>query len=382
MNCENCFKKEEGKIDWTDFKLAVPLTVIFIVLFYFLQKLEVVNLADTTKVNYGTALVIGLMASVSSCLAVVGGLVLSLSASFAKAGDKIRPQVLFHLGRLVSFFILGGVIGWLGSAFQLSANGTFIVSFTVAVVLIILGLNLLDIFPWAKKLQLTLPVSFINKIETVKSLNHSLTPILVGVITFFLPCGFTQSMQIYTLSTGSFWTGAFTMLVFALGTLPVLLILSFSSVGIYNKTWSGVFFKTAGLLVIFFGLFNLTNSLKTVGFDFSRPAPITISTSTSNIKVITSDNVYLENGIQIVELKARGGYSPRQSVAQAGLPTIIRFETAGTFDCSASVRIPSKNISLFLKQNGKTDVSIGTSSVGLFRGSCGMGMYPFEIDFR
>lgn len=250
---------------WSDFKIAVPVALAFIALFILLQKLDIINLVTSTDVSYGTAFIIGLIASVSSCMAVVGGLVLSMSANFAKEGDKVRPQVLFHIGRIVSFFILGGVIGLLGSTFQISGTGTFILSLIVAIVLLILGLNLLDIFPWIKKIQPTLP-SFIGKrVHGVKDLNHTLTPLLVGVATFFLPCGFTQSMQIYALSTGSFWTGSLVMLFFALGTLPVLALLSFSSLGIHKKAQNGVFFKTAGLIVIFFGLFNLLNSLVIIG---------------------------------------------------------------------------------------------------------------------
>jgi sulfite exporter TauE/SafE len=96
-------------------------------------------------------------------------------------------------------------------------------------------------------------------------MNHILTPLLVGVATFFLPCGFTQSMQIYTLTTGSFMTGALIMFTFALGTLPVLALLSFSSLSIHKKAQSGIFFKSVGLIVIFFGIFNLINSLVAIG---------------------------------------------------------------------------------------------------------------------
>lgn len=258
-------ERQKHSVKWKDFKVAIPVALGFIGLFIILQKLGIVNLVTTSQVGYGTAFIIGLIASVSTCMAVVGGLVLSMSANFAKEGDKVRPQVLFHIGRLVSFFILGGVIGALGSAFQLGITGTFVLSLIVAIVLLILGINLLDVFPWTKKLQPTLP-SFIGKhVHGLKNVNHTLTPLLVGVVTFFLPCGFTQSMQIYTLTTGSFLTGAMIMFAFALGTLPVLALLSFSSLGIHKKAQSGVFFKTAGLVVIFFGIFNLINSLVILG---------------------------------------------------------------------------------------------------------------------
>lgn len=258
-------EKQRHSVQWQDFTLAIPIAGAFIALFIVLQKLGIVNLVTTSNVTYGTAFVIGLIASVSTCMAVVGGLVLSMSANFAKEGDKIKPQLFFHVGRLVSFFVLGGAIGALGSAFQLGATGTFLLSFVVAIILLILGINLLDVFPWVKKLQPTLP-SFIGRhVNELKGVNHTLTPVLLGVATFFLPCGFTQSMQIYSLTTGSFWTGALTMSAFALGTLPVLALLSFSSLSIHTKARSGVFFKTAGLVVIFFGIFNLINSLVAAG---------------------------------------------------------------------------------------------------------------------
>ena len=253
-------------MQWSDFRIAVPVALGFVALFIVLQKLGVVNLITASEVNYGTAFVIGLVASVSTCMAVVGGLVLSMSANFAKEGDKVRPQVLFHVGRLASFFLLGGAIGALGSAFQLDGTGTLILSFLVGIVMLILGVNLLDVFPWAKKLQPTMPAFIGKRAHGLKNMNHTLTPLAVGVATFFLPCGFTQAMQIHTLTTGSFWTGGLTMFVFALGTLPVLALLSFSSFSIHNKASSGIFFKTAGLVVIFFGLFNLINSMVAAGF--------------------------------------------------------------------------------------------------------------------
>lgn len=258
-------EKQNHLANWSDFKIAIPIALAFVAFFILLQKLDIVNLVTSSDVSYGTAFIIGLIASVSTCMAVVGGLVLSMSANFAKEGDKIKPQILFHIGRLVSFFILGGVIGALGSTFQLSGTGIFVLSLIVAFVLLVLGINLLDVFPFMKKFQLTMP-NFIGKYaHNLKNVNHTLTPVLVGIATFFLPCGFTQSMQIYTLTTGSFLTGSLIMFSFALGTLPVLSLLSFSSLSIHKKLQSGIFFKTAGLIIIFFGIFNLINALVAFG---------------------------------------------------------------------------------------------------------------------
>ena len=94
------------------------------------------------------------------------------------------------------------------------------------------------------------------------------------------------------------------------------------------------------------------------------------------------NNVSIANGKQIIEIYAKGGYYPRKSVAKAGIPTILRFNTRGTFDCSSSVRIASMNISKILPPTGSTDINMDNPKVGIFQGTCGMGMYSFEVDFR
>ncbi|OGZ20386.1 MAG: hypothetical protein A2494_02470 [Candidatus Lloydbacteria bacterium RIFOXYC12_FULL_46_25] len=258
------FEIKETK-EWDDFKIAIPVALLFAIAFVLLQKTGLVNLISGDGVSYGTAFMIGIVASLSTCMAVVGGLVLSMSATFAREGDKIRPQVLFHVGRLAAFFFLGGVIGSLGAVFQLSTVATFVLSVLIGVVMLVMGINLLGVFRGARRFQIGMP-QFISKHALgVSKLNHTLTPLLVGIVTFFLPCGFTQSMQLYTLGAGDFLSGGLTMFVFALGTLPVLSLVSFSSLAIHENKNAGVFFKTAGLIVIMFALFNLANSLAVIG---------------------------------------------------------------------------------------------------------------------
>lgn len=94
------------------------------------------------------------------------------------------------------------------------------------------------------------------------------------------------------------------------------------------------------------------------------------------------ENVAIVDGKQVIDLTAKGGYSPLQSVAKAGVPTVLRVSTKGTFDCSSAIRIPSMNISKNLPQSGSTDIDLGSPQLGTLQGTCGMGMYPFEIEFR
>lgn len=250
---------------WGEFAFAAPIAIAFFIAFIVLQKIGIVDLVHSTSITYSTALAIGAVASLSTCMAVVGGLVLSMSATYAQRGARMWSQGLFHIGRLVSFFIFGGVIGAVGSAFALDGNATFVLSFLIGLIMLVLGANLLDVFPWMGKLVPAMPKFLSRRAFAASRPGHVLMPLLAGALTFFLPCGFTQSMQIFTLTTGSFLTGGLTMLSFALGTLPVLALVSFGSFSIMRSANAGVFFKAAGLVVIMFALLNLLNSFVAIG---------------------------------------------------------------------------------------------------------------------
>jgi plastocyanin domain-containing protein len=112
-------------------------------------------------------------------------------------------------------------------------------------------------------------------------------------------------------------------------------------------------------------------------FWVSRDAEST-SPAVSNEPV---NNVSMVDGKQIIVITAKGGFSPANSVAKAGVPTVLRFTTKGTFDCSSSVRIPSLNVFKSLGTTGNTDIEISNPEVGVLNGTCGMGMYPFSVSF-
>lgn len=253
-------EKKETKKNWSEFQLAVPFALAFLFLFILLQKAGIVNLVNISKISFGTAFIIGVIASLSTCMAIVGGLVLSMSATFTKDGSGAVPITMFHIGRILSFLFFGGVIGLIGSAFQLGTKSTFFFSLLVGLVMLVMALNLLD-FHIAKQISPSMP-KFLSKYAlSLSKLNHSFTPFIVGVATFFLPCGFTQSMQLYSLTTGSFFSGAITMFSFALGTLPVLSLVSFGSLSMQKSLWAGIFFKISGIIVLFFAVLNILNSL-------------------------------------------------------------------------------------------------------------------------
>lgn len=250
-------EKKDNGIIWQ----ALPIGLALLALFFMVQKSGVLNFGLGGTVTPVTSFIIGLVASVSSCLAVVGGLVLSLSATVSQ--DKIsdvKPMMLFHGGRLISFAVLGGILGAIGSAIGISFTVTAILGIIASVVMILLGLNLVGLF---EKNMIALPsgvFSFFRKVE-----HKTIAPFLVGVGTFFLPCGFTQAMQVAALSSGSFVSGLLIMGAFALGTLPMLALLSFGSASFAQSKHAPLFFKSAGVLVIGLGVFALLAGLAGLG---------------------------------------------------------------------------------------------------------------------
>ena len=244
---------------------AIPIGLVFLVLFFMLQKSGLLNLGIGGKTTPTTSFIIGIIASLSSCLAIVGGLVLSLSAKVAQDDQgnpksTKKPFILFHVGRLVGFAVLGGVLGLVGKAIGINFIFSAILGLIASIVMILLGINLLGII---KKNKLTLPsgiFSFFRKVE-----HATLAPLLIGIGTFFLPCGFTQSMQVSALSSGSFTSGFLIMLAFALGTLPVLALLSFGSVSFAHSKHAPLFFKSAGVVVLGLGIFALLAGLAGLG---------------------------------------------------------------------------------------------------------------------
>lgn len=255
---KNVVENKNDDVIWK----AIPIGILFLVLFYLLQKSGILNLSLGSQTTPSTSFIIGIIASLSSCLAVVGGLVLSLSAKVAKDdnGSTKKPFVLFHLGRLFGFAILGGVLGFIGKEIGVSFMFSAILGLIASAIMILLGINLLGFF---EKSKITLPsniFSFFRKVE-----HATLAPIVVGIGTFFLPCGFTQAMQVAALSSGSFTSGLFIMFSFALGTLPVLALVSFSSVSFAHSKYAPLFFKSAGVVVVALALFNFINSLVVIG---------------------------------------------------------------------------------------------------------------------
>src|SRR5882757_5590650 len=104
--------------------------------------------------GYGLIFVIGVVASVSSCIAVTGGLLVAVAAKYNEAStaltpmQRMKPHIYFNAGRIISYTLLGGAIGALGSTFTMSAEASGILMILASVIMIVLGLQMLNLFPW------------------------------------------------------------------------------------------------------------------------------------------------------------------------------------------------------------------------------------------
>jgi len=249
--------KPENNVIWQ----ALPIGLGILMIFFLLQKSGVLNLGIDGQITPVTSFIIGLIASVSSCLAVVGGLVLSLSAQISQDNvSDTKTFTLFHAGRIVSFAVLGGVLGVVGGVIGINFTFTAILGILASVVMLLLGLNLVGVFT---KNNITLPSGLFNFFRKIE--HKTFAPLILGFATFFLPCGFTQSMQVVALSSGSFITGSLIMLAFALGTMPMLLLLSFGSASFAHSKYAPLFFKSAGVVVIGLGSFAFLAGLAGLG---------------------------------------------------------------------------------------------------------------------
>ena len=128
---------------------------LILTLLYFVAKtIGLFGLGTGITGNNGSllgVLLIGLTAGVSTCMALVGGLVLGASARFAEKhpkaspAEKFKPHLFFNLGRIFGFFILGAAIGSLGSILKLTPEVQGFLTMAAGIFMLLLGIQLTEI---------------------------------------------------------------------------------------------------------------------------------------------------------------------------------------------------------------------------------------------
>lgn len=367
-----------NKRDYEDLGIAF---MIVVVIYFIGNDLGLFNISLNSGRGYGSlgvVFLVGLTAGISTCMALVGGLVLASSARFVEMHpksstiQKFKPHLSFNAGRITSFFVLGGVIGYAGSFFQMSSTILGLLTVVVGGVMVIMGLQLTEIFPRLSGIQFTLPKgisrAFGIKEQSEKEYSHK-NSFILGASTFFLPCGFTQAMQLFAISSGSPLTGALTMGVFALGTAPGLLGIG-GLTSVIKGSFAKPFFKFAGLVVMFMAIFNISNGLNLSGIDVNAFINPKVNSTAGN-----DPNVTLENGVQIVRMtQTSSGYSPNSFTIKKGIAVKWIVTSEDAFTCAASI-VSSK---LGIRKNleaGENIIEFTPTETGQVRFTCSMGMY-------
>jgi sulfite exporter TauE/SafE/copper chaperone CopZ len=336
------------------------------------------------NMGYGLVFLIGLVASVSSCMAVTGGLLVALAARYNDANkqltgtERLQPHIYFNVGRIVSYTLFGGAIGAIGSAMTLSPEINGVLIFLASAVMIVLGLKMLNLFPSLGQFQPTMPKFLAHKIHDLASRGSKKGAFALGASTFFLPCGFTQSLQLYALSKGSITVGALTMLAFALGTLPALFSLSAIS-SFAQGSFQRYFVKVAGVAVVFLALVNIQYGFVLTGSDFSggtKSAPLSADMKQEKVSDAKVDEA------QIVNMKVVGlDYIPNRFTVKQGVPVEWRIDAKEADGCARVLLAPKLGIRKFLFADLPNTVTFTPQSAGEFSFNCGMGMMTPDSKF-
>jgi len=220
--------------------------------------------------------------------------------------------------------------------------------------MILLGLQMLGIF----SVPIKMPNFIAHKIFDAHKSKSA--PFLFGASTFFFPCGFTQALQLYVLSQGSFTTGALTMLLFSLGTLPSLL-----SIGALSSFAKGnvqkYFVKGAAVLVILLSFMSIKSGLALVGV-------LGVSSENTNVAQVVGSS-------QIVDMQVSGlDYYPNSFTVKKGVPVEWRVDGKGASGCAQILTAPSLGITRKLSKSEVTVISFTPQKTGKIKFTCGMGM--------
>ncbi|MBI5465688.1 MAG: sulfite exporter TauE/SafE family protein [Candidatus Kerfeldbacteria bacterium] len=327
---------------------------------------------------------LGLVAASSSCVAVSGGLLLSSAAKFnerylsSTLAGRLRPVWLFIIGRLLSYGLLGGLIGLIGQALTPSPLVTSIITIVAALYMFIMGLDMLHLAPvWLKRLSPRLPKRLSHRVLEAENHSHPLAPFFLGAGTFFLPCGFTQALQLYALTTGSFFISAWLLFGFALGTAPALFALGLVSGSLKGQIGS-FFFKVAGVTVVVLGLWNFQNGLTIAGY------PLELShlwSSRSQASSLDDPNVSFDGQQQVLRMTVEpNGYSPSRFVLRQGVPARWEIEASQAQGCISVLQAPKLGIKpVLLNRSQLNVVEFTPRQAGTFTFTCSMGMYRGQI---
>jgi len=355
-----------------DYKVMGILIVVAAVVMLGLKTSGFDMEAKLANASYAVLFIVGILTSIH-CVGMCGGIMLSqsLSSESKNKFEAMKPAVLYNLGRVLSYTILGGVVGALGSVFSLSIVAKAALQIVAGLFMIMMGFNMAG-FNLFRKFNIKLPYS------ACKIKNKSRAPFIVGLLNGFMPCGPLQTMQLFALGTGSAINGALAMFVFSIGTVPLMLTFGALS-GLLSKGYTKKILKTSGILIIILGVIMGNRGLALAGININ---PMTVLASShkallgggagdaSNGNAVKAT---MQDGVQVINMTAdNNGYTPNAFYVQKGIPVKWIIDGKELNSCNNAIVVPTLNIQQKIK-SGENTIEFTPDDKDI-NFSCWMGM--------
>ena len=377
--------------------LGVIFLAVAIAMIVFQPTSNSINLTADASVmsQLVVAFVTGITTGGLSCLAVQGGLLASSLAYqieqdySAQAKNKkaartnsAMPIALFLFAKLVAYTLMGALLGWLGSFLTLSPLTRAILMIAIGIFMVGNALRMFNVHPIFRYFSIEPPKFITRYIRRTAKGTDTATPIFLGLLTIFIPCGVTQAMMATALGTGSVLMGAALMFAFTLGTSPVFFVVAYLATELGAKL-EKFFMRFVAVVVLILGLVTLDGGLNLMGSPLSfQNLTRNLLPSENNSTTQAVSSLPAAEGEIVLEVQ-NSGYFPTTLKAPAGKELTLNLITDQTYSCARDFVIPSLDYYQLLPETGTTQVNIPAQEQGstLFF-TCSMGMYTGQIVFE
>lgn len=350
---------------------AAAIAVVLLIVYYFANEFKLTSWFQVSSGNltYATAFLLGLVASTSTCMATSGALFMTTVGKLRKDArsvtENIIPAVSFNIGRVLSYAVFGFMVGLIGNTLISGLNLGIYMNIIIAVLMLGIGLDMLNLIPLSSVSNLSFAKKIYAYLEDRLVRSPRKTSFILGAITYLLPCGFTQSVQVYALGLANPVSSSLMMTSFALGTVPVLMLFGFTSSMLQSNIYKQIA-KVVAVVIVLIGLNYVGNTLALYGITFKMP---TIAQQTAD------PNVVVRDGYQVATMNAGvSGYYPNTFTVKQGVPVRWIVNGQNVYGCQGELVAPKIAVQKVLKV-GENVIEFIPEEKGLIAFSCAMGMF-------
>jgi len=329
------------------------------------------------QINIFSIILAGITTGGLTCFAVQGGLLTSVIAQSKNENQNSKsdllPTLAFISSKIFIYTIFGIFLGLFGSFFSISPILQGWIQLIIAIYMIGIALQLLNVHPIFRYFILQPPHSlqkFVRKIA--KGRDNLATPALLGLMTIFIPCGTTLAMEALAISTGNPLSGAIVMLVYTISSSWIFFAAGYTASKL-NQKLQAYFYKITAAVLVVLGLVSLNGGLNLLGFpySFSQTSVLSQKTTKDQSKIPADFDT-----IQKVVIDVNSsGYQSDTLVLKKGVPVEITLIAKNSYSCANAFTIPSLNIQKVLPSNGSDTIKFTPQKSGQLAYSCSMGMY-------